>query len=249
MIAIETVPVEHLPLALGLTVPLDFPERWRHRPLAGWTMDADDYVLRYVFRHCRPARHLEFGTWLGDGVLRCVEECDATVWTINIPQGEAKPDGTWAYGDIDTEEWVAHTPWSERLVTADGVWVRTDSYGLIGRKYLEAGWGTRVCQIYADSRDWDTRAYPDGFFDTAFIDGSHTAEVVASDTRRAVRLVRPGGLVIWHDFCPLDEVTRACESTRDVVAFIASHIEELGQSFTRLFWVEPSWLLFGIRAI
>jgi len=43
-------------------------------------------------------------------------------------------------------------------------------------------------------------------------------------------------------------VTRACESTRDVVAFIASHIEELRASFTRLFWVQPSWLLFGIRS-
>ena len=179
-------------------------------------------------------RHLEFGTWQGDGVLRCVEECDATVWTINVPRGEARPDGEWAYSQMETEEWKPSTPWSERLVTNDGVWVRTDSFGLIGRKYLEAGWGKRVCQIYADSREWDTRAYPSGFFDTAFIDGGHAADIVESDTRQAMRLVRAGGLVVWHDFCPLDEVTRSCESTRDVVEFITTHNEDLAAHFTRL---------------
>jgi len=248
MTLIETVTVEDLSGALGVVTPLDYPPLWRTRSLSDWTMAADEYVLRYVFRHYRPMRHLEFGTWQGDGVLRCVEECDATVWTINVPQGETKPDGKWAYAQLDVEGWAGNTPWSERLVTGEGVWVRTDSYGLIGRKYLEAGWGKRVCQIYADSRDWDTRAYPDGFFDTAFIDGGHLADVVASDSAQAIRLVRPGGLVIWHDYCPLEEVTSACDSTRDVVAFVASHAQELRAFFTRLFWVEPSWLLFGIRA-
>jgi hypothetical protein len=148
---------------------------------------------------------------------------------------------------MESEQWKSPTPWSERLVTNDGVWVRTDSYGLIGSKYLQAGWGRRVCQIYADSRQWDTRAYPNGFFDTAFIDGGHAADIVASDTWQAIRLVRAAGLIVWHDFCPLDEVTRACESTRDVVEFITTHRDELAQHFTRLFWVEPSWLLFGLR--
>jgi len=248
MLTIETIRVEDFHRLFGVTAPLDFPERWRHRSLAGWTMDADDYVLRYVFRHFRPMRHLEFGTWQGDGVLRCVEECEATVWTINVPRGEIKPDGGWAYAQMESEQWKSPTDWSERLVTNDGVWVRTDSYGLIGSKYLEAGWGRRVCQIYADSREWDTRAYPSGFFDTVFIDGGHAADIVESDTRQAMRLVRAGGLVVWHDFCPLEEVTRSCESTRDVVEFITTHLDELGAHFTRLCWVEPSWLLFGIRA-
>ena len=66
---------------------------------------------------------------------------------------------------------------------ATATWVRTDAHGLIGRKYLNAGWGNRVCQIYADSRDWDTRHYPRGFFDSAFIDGGHAYDVVANDTQ------------------------------------------------------------------
>jgi hypothetical protein len=33
-----------------------------------------------------------------------------------------------------------------------------------------------------------------------------------------------------------------------VVRFISAVSEELARSFDRLFWVRPSWLLFGIRA-
>jgi methyltransferase family protein len=244
---IETVPVERFHEALEIAAPLAFPVQWRRLSLVHWSMAADDHVLRYVFRHVRPTRHLEFGTWKGDGVLRCVEECDATVWTINIPQGEVKPGGDWAYSEKESDECQASATWTERMVTDKGVWIRTDSYGMIGRKYLDAGCGHRVCQIYADSRAWDTRGYPDHFFDTAFIDGGHAADIVASDTRNALRLVRPGGLVIWHDFCPLDEVTSACASTRDVVKYITENRYALFPHFDRLFWVEPSWLLVGIR--
>jgi len=248
MIAIDSLPVGQLHDALGLSEPLELPEQWRRQSLVDWDSAADDYVMRHVFRHFRPARHLEFGTWLGDGVLRCVQECDASVWTINLLQGETKPDGQWAYGEIESDRFAGASGWSQREKTHHAVWVRTDAYGLIGRKYLDAGWGKRVCQIYADSREWDTRAYPDGFFDTAFIDGGHTAAVVESDTRQALRLVRAGGLLMWHDFCPQEDVIRANDSTRDVVEYIVAHREELRTHLSKLFWVEPSWLLFGVRA-
>ena len=244
---VESVAVEKLHEVLGFGQPIAFPQDWRRRPLMGWAMEPDDCVLRYVFRHFRPRRHLEFGTWLGDGVLRCVEECDATVWTINVLQGEVKPDGGWAYSQMESQDWNAPTQWSERLVTNDGIWVRTDAYGAIGRKYLDAGWGRRVCQIYCDSREWDTQAYDAGFFDSVFVDGGHSREVVESDTTQATRLVRSGGLVLWHDYCPDAEVQAHCPSTRDTNAFVNDRFTTLARDFSRLFWVEPSWLLIGIR--
>ena len=247
MIALETVAVDDLSDVFGWTTAIDFPATYRTLPLTQWEMAADDVILRYVFRNLRPGRHLEFGTWLGDGVVRCVEECDATVWTINLPGGETLEDGKWTYGALAKDVPVAPVAWSETMVGGDGIWVRTDAHGLIGRKYLDANWGHRVCQIYADSRSWDTRNYPPGFFDSAFIDGGHAQDIVANDTRLAIELVRPGGLLMWHDFCPLPEVARACSSTRGVVGFISENREELGRFFERLFWVQPSWLLFGIR--
>src|SRR3954466_12659269 len=246
MIGIDTVPVDHIREVLGFAPNIDFPHEYRSRPLHNWIMDADDVILRFIFRNFRPQRHLEFGTWEGDGVIRCVEECNATVWTLNVLEGEQLADGQWAYAN--TIDGSAPPPWSELHVTDAGTWVRTDAYGSIGRKYLDAGWGKRVCQVYCDSRTWDTRNYPDGFFDSAFIDGGHAYDVVANDTRLAVELVRAGGLIIWHDFCPIEAVTSTCGSTREVVGFIGSELDRLRPFFDKLFWIEPSWLLVGIRA-
>jgi len=247
MSPVLTVEVGSLNAALRLADHVVLPPEWHDVPLVHWKMDADDLILRQVIRQVRPLRYLEFGTWLGDGVLRCVEECDATVWTINVLQGETKPNGQWAYGELEIGRRSTSIAWAEREETHDGVWIRTDAYGQIGRKYLEAGFGKRVCQIYADSREWDTRAYPDGFFDIALIDGGHTADIVENDTALAIRLVRAGGLVIWHDFCPSTEVLVSCDSTRDVVSYITSHTDQLDRYFDKLFWVSPSWLLFGVR--
>jgi hypothetical protein len=245
--SIEAVPVEALHRALGFSEVLKFLPRWRYHPLSDWSMEPDDAVMRYIFRNLRPLRHLEFGTWVGDGVLRCVEECDATVWTINVFEGESKPDGTWAYGALMDAE-VPPVPWSEGLMTDGGLWIRTDAGASIGHKYRTGGWGKRVCQIYCDSREWETAAYPDAFFDSVFIDGGHAKDIIESDSARALRLVRRGGLVIWHDFCPDDEVNRRCSSTTGMTTFVAEQRQQLARDFGSLFWVEPSWLLVGIRS-
>ncbi len=245
---LETIKVDDVHRAIGAPSPLELSAEWRAAKLHDWKMAADDQLLRQIFRAVRPRRHLEVGTWLGDGVLRCVEECDATVWTINLLEGETSASGGWAYGERMRHEWARLRSWIQRAGPADNEGVRTDAYGMIGFNYLKAGWGKRVCQIYSDSREWDTRAYPDGFFDTVLIDGGHTPDVVESDTNKTLRLVRSGGLVMWHDFCPHDEVRSRCESTRGVHAFITSHLAELAPSFERLFWIDPSWLLVGVRA-
>jgi hypothetical protein len=247
MTTLRTVAVDDLHRELGFADPIEFAAQWRLRSLPDWVMDADGDILRYIFRNFKPSRHLEFGTWQGDGVLRCVQECDATVWTLNVLEGETRADGEWAYASQDDDVGREGQNWCQTLATDDALWVRTDAYGQIGRRYLEKGYGTRVCQIYCNSREWDTRHYPRGFFDTAFIDGGHAYDVVASDTRHALDLVRPGGLMMWHDYCPLPDVTAACESTRDVVGFIAAEQATLLQYVDKLFWIEPSWMLIGVR--
>src|SRR5262245_54839629 len=94
---VERVSAATLGAVLGFSEPICMPERWITLSLQDWEMAADDFLLRYLFRNFRPSRHLEFGTWLGDGVVRCVEECDATVWTVNPLEGETLADGRWAY--------------------------------------------------------------------------------------------------------------------------------------------------------
>lgn len=243
-----------LPLAeLGARLRADAPAPAPSvHALAEWRMERDDAaILRYLFASVAPRRHLEFGTWQGFSTCLCLESCDATVWTINLPDGESKADGSWAYGERVNDE--AKTP--PGAVTANygddqagpRIYHRTDAASYIGRLYREKQLGHRVCQIYCDSRTWDTRAFPAGFFDSVFIDGGHQAEVAVSDTRKALPLLRPGGLMLWHDFCPDPDVVARNSAAQGVTAAIATLLPELQAAFTTLAWIDPSYILLGIK--
>jgi predicted O-methyltransferase YrrM len=244
-----------VPLArIGTLFPFDrtSPPKPPEKGLDRWKMEDDDApIFEYLYRTHRPRRHLEFGTWQGWGTSLCLESCDATVWTINLPDGEARPDGSWAYGHrvIDVSNVphgiVAKTYGKDELGLQ--TYHRTDAGGYIGRIYREKGLGHRTCQIYSDSRLWDTSNYPLGFFDSVLIDGGHQPEVVMNDTRKALDLLRPGGLLMWHDFCPLPEIRSQFESVKGVTEGVERLLPELQTILDHLHWINPSWILVGIK--
>jgi predicted O-methyltransferase YrrM len=57
----------------------------------------------------------------------------------------------------------------------------------------------KVDQHYGDSKTFDETPFLDAC-DVVFVDGSHAYSYVVSDSRKALRMVRPGGLVLWHDY-------------------------------------------------
>ena len=57
----------------------------------------------------------------------------------------------------------------------------------------------RVTQLFADSKAFDETPYL-GQCDLIFIDGAHAASYVENDSRKALRMVKPGGLIFWHDY-------------------------------------------------
>jgi hypothetical protein len=208
-------------------------------------MEIDDSpIFRYIYRNFRPKRHLEFGTWQGTGILYCLEECDATVWTINILEGEDKADGNIAYSHYPDELPSIHA-WARKIGFPEKNNYRTDSIGFIGRFYLEKCLGHRVCQIYCDSRNWDISNYPDGFFDTVLIDGGHQEDIVINDTRKGLKLLRSGGIIMWHDFCP--PVFQQFPTTLGVMEAITSGWDFIKSSMEKIFWIYPSWILLGIK--
>lgn len=248
-VAVPSHPVELLNERLRWPVTLAPPPESRERPLHEWRMEENDApILRYLYRHARPRRHLEFGTWEGRGALTCLQECEATVWTINLREGETSREGRWAYDawldESNIEEAksvVTRTARSGRTV------VRTDALGAIGHLVHEAGLGHRLCQIYCDSRQWDSSSLPDGFFDSVLIDGGHTEEVVNSDTLNALRLIRSGGLILWHDYCPDPLAQDTCSSIRGVVDAISRLAPTIRLHCRDWFWIQPSWILLGVR--
>jgi predicted O-methyltransferase YrrM len=252
MHSIPHIKSHDLPALLSYGEPFCQSAETLARPLSEWSMERDDSpILRYLFRNAAPRRHLEFGTWQGFGTLCCLTECAATVWTINLPHGESRSDGSWAY----SQKFPAGEPLPRfcEAATCSPGWpggpetvYRTDSLGFIGRLYLEAGLGHRVCQILCDSRHWDISSYPQDFFDTIFIDGGHSKEVVTSDMRKALQLVRAGGLIIWHDYCSDQKIMESSEVTSNVVSAVDALLPELHEALSSLHWIDKSYLLLGV---
>jgi len=58
---------------------------------------------------------------------------------------------------------------------------------------------------FFDSAD-DLRKEP--AFDLVFVDGSHRLEDVIADSRLALELLAPGGIIVWHDYRPNDYYTK-----------------------------------------
>lgn len=242
---IPIVSVKDLHKKLKFNTPINYPKASLIKPLPEWKMEIDDFpILRYVYRNFQPHRHLEFGTWQGSGVLCCLEECDATVWTINLPHGEKDSKNQPAYGYYP-EEAASVRRWAKEIGLPEKDHYQTDSVGFIGRYYLEKKLGHRVCQIYCDGREWDISNYPHNFFDTILIDGGHTKDIVISDTRKAFQLIRDGGIVMWHDFCP--PIFDQFESTRGVMEAIAEEWDWITSNTSQLFWIYPSWILLGVK--
>lgn len=221
--SLEIVDTADLPSVLGITGEAA-PLAANGKALADWKMETDDApILEYLWRAVEPRRHLEFGTWEGFGATLIARVTDAEIWTLNLPEGETGADGETLYSC-------------------------TDSGQFIGRLYREAGFAPRVHQILCDSREFDTRPFEQQRFDTVLIDGGHTPDVVASDTEKALRVVKKGGTCVWHDFCPDPDTLSRNLAPLGVVQAVVENFDKWSTRFDRLFWIRKSWILVGLGA-
>ncbi len=67
----------------------------------------------------------------------------------------------------------------------------------------------RIERLFGDSATFDFSRWHRSV-DLFFVDGAHSYEYVRSDTMNALECVRPGGVVVWHDYGRLEQsgVTR-----------------------------------------
>lgn len=79
---------------------------------------------------------------------------------------------------------------------------RDPSYGkFIGQYFKGTEREKFIRQIFADSREFDPTPHI-GRYDFVFVDGDHSYDLVKNDTEKALRLLRPGGIIVWHDYAP-----------------------------------------------
>lgn len=115
----------------------------------------------------------------------------STVVTLDLPSGLAT-----AFPVEADERALIDKPRSgARLRDCRGVW------------HPDAG---RVVELFGDSATFDWSPYH-GRAGLVFVDGSHAYDYAVKDSDTALRLVRAGGLVLWHDYGVWPGVTRSLE--------------------------------------
>lgn len=68
-------------------------------------------------------------------------------------------------------------------------------------RYLYSGTDVegKIEQLYGDSKRFDETSFR-ATCDLIFVDGSHAHSYVQSDSEKALRMVKPGGIILWHDY-------------------------------------------------
>ena len=64
-----------------------------------------------------------------------------------------------------------------------------------------------------DSRELDANKYQNKF-DLIFIDGGHTYSIVENDSYKAFKMIKKGGIILWHDYVP------GKTSDKDIVKYL-----------------------------
>ena len=147
----------------------------------GGTSDAEAWILAVLAKRAR--RMFEFGTCTGK---------TAYLWARNSPP-EAKvvtvtlaPDHLNDYRQEATDD-----PQDVQFALKESS--HTEFL------YSGSGVAAKVEQLFADSKALDVSPWA-GSCDLVFVDGSHAYSYVVSDSAKALELVAPGGLVLWHDY-------------------------------------------------
>ena len=139
-------------------------------------------ALAYLALICvaiRPKTIFEFGTFRGRTALNFALNSPGgcRIFTLDIPERD-RPDRI-ARGN-----------------EADG-WLMSQSN--TGVDYQGRNEACKIEQLFGDSTRFDFRPFY-GQIDLVFVDGGHDYEVARSDTRNALEMLSPGGVVIWDEF-------------------------------------------------
>jgi glycosyltransferase involved in cell wall biosynthesis/predicted O-methyltransferase YrrM len=169
-----------------------FPAGDCHRAVCGFTNATDTRIVLALLADARPKRILEIGTALGQMTANLTEwsSDDAVVFTLGA---------------------VADLP----IAVAGPQRYETPSRQDFGRLANAFGKVAKVLFITADSLGYDFRRLE--WIDFAFIDGGHDLQHVLADSSNVYEILRPGGLMVWHDFtspAAWVEVRRALERLR-----------------------------------
>jgi predicted O-methyltransferase YrrM len=147
----------------------------------GGTTDTEAWILSALAK--RATLMFEFGTCTGKTTYLWARNApaDAKVVTVTLrPEDRSAYVRAAADDERDTSFALRESEYDEFVYSG------TDVQG-------------KVVQLFGDSKELDVSPWA-GRCDLVFVDGSHAYSYVTSDSRKALELVRPGGIVLWHDY-------------------------------------------------
>ncbi|MDB4900119.1 MAG: hypothetical protein JWN53_1927 [Gemmatimonadetes bacterium] len=147
----------------------------------GGTSDTEAWVLAALARRARLL--FEFGTCTGKTAYLWARNApaDARVVTVTLrPEDRGAYRGAGEDAAHDTDAALAESDFARFVYSGTDV-------------------EQKVEQLYGDSKALDVSPWA-GQCDLVFVDGSHAYSYVISDSRKALELVKPRGIVLWHDY-------------------------------------------------
>jgi predicted O-methyltransferase YrrM len=137
-------------------------------------------------------RIFEFGTYKGVSTSQLLLNLpdDGMVYTLDLP--EDHPAYTLAIPKAEERQIASET-----------------GKGILIPQELR----NKVTFLRSDSATFDTTPYL-GSMDLVFVDGAHSYEYVKNDTEKGWEMLRPGGIIAWHDCTP---------SHPEVVSYLKSY--------------------------
>jgi predicted O-methyltransferase YrrM len=147
----------------------------------GGTSDAEAWILAVLAKRARTM--FEFGTCTGKTAYLWARNspADARVITVTLAPDHLSDYRQEATDDpTDVQFALKESSHTEFLYSGTPV-------------------APKVEQLFADSKALDVSRWA-GRCDLVFVDGSHAYSYVVSDSAKALELVAPGGLVLWHDY-------------------------------------------------
>jgi predicted O-methyltransferase YrrM len=150
-------------------------------PVTGATSDYESWILAVLARNA--TKMFEFGTCTGRTAYLWARNSppNARVYTLTLDPGHPE-EYRGAASDDPRDE-------------ADAL------QETVFRNFAYTGTAVehKVVQLYGDSKAFDDNPY-EASCDLIFVDGSHARSYVESDSAKALAMVKPGGLILWHDY-------------------------------------------------
>jgi predicted O-methyltransferase YrrM len=150
--------------------------------VAGVTSDYEAWILAVLSRRANVM--FEFGTCTGRTAYLWARNspAGARVYTITLDRAHVERYRAGVEDkSVDEEQALDDEQFFEKLV------------------YSGTDVEHKVTQLYGDSKSFDETPLV-GVCDLVFIDGSHARSYVMSDSEKALRMIRPGGIILWHDY-------------------------------------------------